>query len=251
MDFAVITGAGSGIGQALAVELAREKNIKILGVGRRLQTLQETKIQFPERIHILKADVSTVEGRKKIVNALPDGVSVKFLIHNAGTLQPVVPLAEMKLEDWQQHMSTNVEGPLFLTKALLPKLENGRILHISSGAAHKPYPGWGAYCTSKTALFMIYQILRQELAEKNISVGSLRPGVVDTPMQDEVRASDENAFPALPKFIQYKKEGKLFSPIRVARFIIQLLYELDKDTYSGKEWDIREHEQELNNYKNL
>eukprot|EP00957_Ditylum_brightwellii_P005530 424079-Ditylum_brightwellii.AAC.1 len=91
-------------------------------------------------------------------------------------------------------MAVNMEGPLFLTQALLPKLKaatttigGARVLHISSGASQKPYRGWGPYCTSKAGLNMIYRVLREELQPHNIHVGSVRPGVVDTPMQDQAR----------------------------------------------------------------
>jgi NAD(P)-dependent dehydrogenase (short-subunit alcohol dehydrogenase family) len=143
----------------------------------------------------------------------------------------------MELAEWRDHQAINVEGPLFLTKTLLDYLRGGRILHISSGAAHHAYQGWGAYCTSKAALYMIYLTLREELKKYNIQVGSVRPGVVDTPMQDEVRKAKVENFPALSRFVDLKNEDKLFNPQAVADFIYKILTESNDQQFSEEEWD--------------
>jgi benzil reductase ((S)-benzoin forming) len=167
------------------------------------------------------------------------------LIHNAAILTPVSSIAELKLDDWRNHMAINVEGPLFLSQALLPKMNNSRILHISSGAAHRALAGWAAYCSSKAALFMLYQVMNAELNEKNIFVGSVRPGVVDTPMQVLLRQSDPKAFPDLPLFNQYNEEDKLIPVETVARFLSHILLNTDNKNFSGKEWDIYSDYEEL------
>lgn len=237
---AVITGAGTGIGRALTHELAKTYKQQVLAIGRRLEPLQETQIYYPERIKILSADVSREADRKKIVETIPEGMSVRFLVHNAAVLSPVHSISNIKLNDWRSHFAINVEGPLFLTQQLLPKLHGGRIMHISSGAAHHSYAGWAAYCASKAALYQIYEVLKQEMKDKNIAVGSVRPGVVNTPMQDELRQSSPEEFPALPKFIDYKENQKLEDPNTVARFLAWLLCKTDAVKYQEKEWDIRE-----------
>ncbi len=240
--WAIITGAGSGIGRALSVELARNYGLHILAVGRHLTTLQQTQKFSPEFIEALAADVSKDEDRAKIARRMSDE-NIRFVVHNAAVLQPVKPLKDISLTEWRAHFAINVEGPLFLTQQLLPFLKKGsRILHISSGAAHHAYAGWGAYCTSKAALYMIYQVLNLELQERGILVGSVRPGVVDTPMQDQVRQASREVFPALDRFVQLRKEGKLFAPERVAKFIGKLLTATADETYTSQEWDIREHE---------
>lgn len=237
---AIVTGAGTGIGRALVLELARNRNLTVLGVGRRLQKLQETAIYYPERIKVVAADISTNEGRQRILKAIPEDTAVNYLVHNAGVLTPVKPLAQITLEEWRQHMAINVEGPLFLTQLLLPKLRRGRILHISSGAAHNPYEGWGAYCTSKAALYMIYQVLREELKTSGIQIGSVRPGVVDTPMQDQVRLASEEVFPNLQKFISLKENNQLIHPKDVAELLTKLLLDTSDEEFSAEEWDLRD-----------
>ena len=238
---AVITGAGSGIGQALAWQLALEHHITVLAIGRRKTSLKETAQKVPQYIQFITADVSNPQDRIKILNRLSEqGHTVRFLVHNAAVLEPVKPLLQLSLNEWRTHQAINVEAPLFLTQTLLSKMQNTRILHISSGAAHSAYVGWGAYCTSKAALYMIYRILRQELAEKDILIGSARPGVVDTPMQNRVRRANKIVFPALEKFKSLKEEDKLYQPQQVARFLAHLLLETEDSEFSAKEWDIRE-----------
>ncbi len=94
MELAIITGAGSGIGRALTHSLA-ERGLHVLGVGRRLAPLEETRTYRPEHIRVVSADVSTEDGRAAIISALPEGVRVRYLVHNAAVLGPVAPLSRM------------------------------------------------------------------------------------------------------------------------------------------------------------
>jgi len=235
---AVITGAGSGIGKALALELALKHNLNVLGIGRDLPKLEATQADAPESIYVLQADVSTTEGREKIALRAGSFPAVDFLVHNAAVLVPVISLTDITLTDWRNHQQINAEAPLFLTQILLPKLKGGRVLHISSGAAHHAYMGWGAYCTSKAALYMIWQVLREELKAKKIVIGSVRPGVVDTPMQDKVREAEKDVFPSLNKFLELKKKNQLLSAGEAARFIANILLNTSDEAFSEKEWDI-------------
>ncbi len=237
-ELTVVTGAGTGIGRALSHGLA-QAGYHVLGVGRRLEPLETTRSAYPNHIRIVAADVSLPEGRAAIVQAV-DG-KVRFLVHNAAVLGPVDRLENISLNDWRSHMAINVEGPLFLSQALMGSFfEGSRILHISSGAAHGPYKGWGAYCTSKSALHMIYRCLDLEWKEKGIRVGSVRPGVVDTPMQDNVRQAQSDVFPDLPRFIDLKESGSLASPERVAAWLVDILTKTDDEQFSGKELDFRD-----------
>ena len=236
-DWAIVTGGGTGLGRAVVHALARE-GVTVMAVGRRQGKLDESRAFDPERIHALSADVSTAEGREAVRSALPGEARLRYLVHNAGVLQPVGPLADVVLQDWRHAMAVNVEAPLFLTQTLLERLAGGRVLHISSGAAHHGYAGWGAYCSSKAALFMIYQILREELRGRHVRVGSLRPGVVDTPMQELIREQSEERFPAVKRFLELKESGQLQSPSEVADFIRWVLMESAERQFDAEEWDI-------------
>lgn len=240
MKHILITGGGTGIGRALAGRFA-DKGWRVTIVGRRLNLLQEVARDYPDKISIISADVGSIQDRQKIV-AEAKG-TLDLLVHNAAVLGPVGPILDQSPEDWKSHMATNVEGPLFLTQALLPNLvENSRVVNISSGAAHQGIPGWGMYCTSKAALFMLGQLLKDELAQRNIWFGSVRPGIVDTPMQAEIRALEPENFPMVEQFRQYKATGALVTSELVAQYLEWLLLEVSGPQLGEREWDIRDAE---------
>ncbi len=237
-DWVVITGASSGIGRALATLMARD--YPVLAIARREQPLIELE-STSENIRACQADVASEEGREAIVQAI-EGAKVRYLVHNAGVLSPIGPLMAQSAADIREALAINVEAPIAITRALLGQMAvGGRILHISSGAAHNAYPGWGAYCMSKAALFMAYEILRQELDEQMVAIGSLRPGVVDTPMQALIREQSAADFPAVEQFRALKADDALSSAQDVARFIRAVLERTSRADFSADEWDIRAH----------
>ncbi|ABM60804.1 SDR family NAD(P)-dependent oxidoreductase [Halorhodospira halophila] len=240
-ELVVVTGGGSGLGRALVRGLARD-GAQVLTVGRRPEALAETATADSDRIRTLSADIAHADERGHIIEAA-QGYTVRAVIHNAGLLDPVGPLKDVDLDAWRKAMAVNVEAPVFLSQGLLPLMEPGsRILHISSGAAHKPSMGWGAYCTSKAALFMVYQIYREELWREGILVGSVRPGVVDTPMQDHIRTQTPERFPAVDRFIKLKQNGQLHSPEDAADFILWALLETGDKQFIEHEWNIADEE---------
>jgi NADP-dependent 3-hydroxy acid dehydrogenase YdfG len=155
-DFAVVTGAGSGIGRAVAIDLSKEP-LTILAVGRRLDALEATAAEAPGAVLALSADVATEEGRAAILTRLGTNARVKYLVHGAGIL-PIERLSEITLETWRAVMTTNVEARLFLTRALVPHLRGGgRVLFIGSMSATRARKGSTAYCTALAASFMLQQ----------------------------------------------------------------------------------------------
>ena len=130
----LITGGGTGIGCALAKRFAA-KGWQVIIVGRRSELLQDVVSQNPDSIRAITADVGKHEDRQIITSQVQE--PLHLLVHNAAVLGPVGPLLEVSLEDWRSQIASNVEGPLFLTKELLPKqVEDSRVIQISSGAAH-------------------------------------------------------------------------------------------------------------------
>lgn len=245
----IITGGGSGLGAAIAKRL-NFRSQPIIICGRRLDKLLETKgaCSNPSLVRTVAADISKAEGRDAIFNALGEREKVQHLIHNAAVLEPFGSLSSLEPDQWRQHMEINIDGPLFLTQKLLPRLRpdnkdeerGGRVLHISSGAAHYPYRGWLAYCTSKAAFHMMYKSLSTELSHIGIAVGSARPGVIDTPMQDLIRSQSERDFPDVTRFKVMKEQGRLMNADDVAVFIDWLLNETNDVEFSEKEWDVRD-----------
>jgi benzil reductase ((S)-benzoin forming) len=248
---AVVTGGGTGIGAALVAALARAGHA-VIAVGRRPEPLQAVAAGAPALIQPVAADVATAAGRAAVAAAVSAaGRPVDFLVHNAGTIGAIAPLAAVSEADWRAAMATNLDGPLFLTQALLPHMVAGsRILHVSSGAAHNAVEGWGSYCASKAAFNMVYRLLKAELAPRGIAVGSARPGVVDSEMQAAIRAGD---FPDRGRFVALHEkrradavataappDGGLDDARNVAAFLHWLLTGPPADEFSAAEWDVRD-----------
>ena len=229
----IITGGGSGIGRALALELGtRGKEVLIIGRDRqKLAAVTDENSQ----IKSLPADVTTVAGREIITDFVRDQI-IEGLVHNAGVIQPIVPITEIELADWQKCMATNLDAPLFLTQALLQNLTGGRVLHIGSGAAHFSVTGWTAYCVSKAALFRLTESWQMEV--DSISVSSVKPGIIDTAMQKEIREANNMDPCKQDFFLRLHAENKLIAPEVVASFLAWLLLEVPKEQYIATEWDI-------------
>ena len=248
---AIVTGAGSGIGRATAAALC-ERGLEVYGVGRREGALRETKRMAGDNFHAVVADVATPEGRGAIADRI-DGTTPTVVVHNAATTGPLGPLDALTLDGFRATMASNVEGPLFLTKALMPKLASGsRVLHVSTGGAHQGFDGMLSYCASKAALRSVYDSLRDEHAGR-VCFGSAQPGVVATDMMRGLVEDTDDSFAIRSYFTGLADATPagaiaggpppvdgLNSPENVARFCAFLLLETSDDEFGEKDWDIRD-----------
>jgi NAD(P)-dependent dehydrogenase (short-subunit alcohol dehydrogenase family) len=265
---AVVTGGKSGIGRALAEKIATFPFIeKVVAVSRSI-TAQD--VEGSPKLVALAADVGTQDGRDLIVSTVESlcdkkTKQLRFLIHSAGTIDPIKPVIEVKPDELRHAMNINCESPFFLTTALYPFMEDdtiaGRVLHVSSGAAHGAPPvGWGSYGISKAAFFQSFKVLEREFRETlggKVVVGSFKPGIVDTAMQGNIRQSSVEDFPSVQAFKKFKDmavrgdvkkaypppNGALDTPENAAHFAEFLLLGTSDDEFAGKdndnEWDIR------------
>ncbi len=188
----ILTGASRGIGAATIKELAKNGNQDILAIARneeRLAKLKaETEATFPgSKVHLLVADLSKIDEKtlRAKIEATIGGVDL--LINNAGYLINK-PFSETSLEDWRQVFEINVFAVAFLTKTLLPYLQqsgNAHVLNISSMGGFQgssKFPGLSAYSSSKAALANLTECLAEELQDFNIKVNCLAIGAVQTEM---------------------------------------------------------------------
>lgn len=234
---ALITGGGSGIGAALARHLAG-RGVDVIVAGRRQKALDEVCGTAPKRIVAVRADLADPAGRDALAAAAGDA-PLDFLIHNAGLLAPMTPIGEIDAGDLRTNLTVNVEAPLLLTQALLPRFAaSARVLIVCSGAAHHPIEGWSAYCIAKAAQVMLGDCLNLELNRHGVLAATVRPGVVDTPMQAEIRELDETRFPGVRRFRELHTRGELRDPGEVAAFLGWLLLECGPGAYPSREWDI-------------
>ncbi len=206
----IITGASRGLGAAVA-RLAAEMGANLVlnarsadelaGVAHRIEEAGGQAIAVP-------GDVSEqAEGNRLVERAIERFGRLDGLVNNAGIIQPIASVATSDIAAWERTQRVNVIAPLMLIQAALPHLRasGGRVINVSSGAATSAISGWSAYCASKAALNQLTAVLARE--ESAITALALRPGLVDTEMQADIRregthgmaGSGPRALPALPE----------------------------------------------------
>jgi NAD(P)-dependent dehydrogenase (short-subunit alcohol dehydrogenase family) len=185
-----VTGGTSGLGLALLREL-RHRGARVAFVARTSARVDEVARDHPGS-HGIVGDVAKKDDIYPMALQILGGLGgLDVLVNNASSLGPV-PLAllgDTECEDFELALATNVLGPFRLTKALLGALSasaregrGGVVLNVSSDAALNPYPQWGAYGASKAALHHMSRIWNEELSDAGLSILSLDPGDMDTPM---------------------------------------------------------------------
>lgn len=191
---ALITGGSKGIGKAIAMELASRGAICLL-IARDLKRLQETAYEIKKisgKVEVYGADVSDYERISEIVREIEKKYErVDILINNAG-IGLFASVMEMKIEDWDRVMNTNLTAVFYLTKQILPVMmrnEKGIIINIASLAGKNSFVGGSAYCASKAGLIAFSECLMLEVRNYNIKVGLVLPGSVATEFSDK---SDAN-----------------------------------------------------------
>jgi len=235
----IITGASSGIGEALAKHLA-SLNHHVIATGRNEVALEKLQNLYPENIKTVVADLMNSEDWIKIHDAIDPTASGIFLVHNAGIASPKL-LSEISEEEWDAHYLTNTKAVVFLTQLLLPYLKNGgRVLNISTGLAHNTLPAMAAYGVSKAATYMWKECCNAELNDQEIYFGSVMPGVVDTPIQRKLKLFDPKEFPAVEIFKGFSERDELLDPSTVAKFLSWLLFDVDSSQFVVGDWNIND-----------
>jgi benzil reductase ((S)-benzoin forming) len=158
------------------------------------------------------------------------------LVNNVGQLDPIAAIQDIDFAELEQSFQLNTVLPIWLMgfcRRIWPS-KKLTIVNISSGAATKPYQGWGAYCSTKAALRMAGQVFAAEQAARKqpAAVYAYAPGVLDTSMQSKVRGSDPSVFADLPRFKSLYEQGELIHPDLPARHIVSLIDKSD-DRQSG------------------
>ena len=179
----VVTGAGSGMGRQLVLELV-SRGAKVAAVDMREETLEETKTLARGQVEAFVLNITDPEG----VAALPGQVEkalgpVDALINNAGIIQPFVKINDLSLEDANRVMNVNFTGPLMMVMAFLPGLlsrPEAHVLNVSSMGAYAPVPGQSVYGASKAAVKLMTEGLRSELLGTKVGVTIVFPGAINT-----------------------------------------------------------------------
>lgn len=182
---ALVTGAGSGIGRAVAVELSRRGARPIL-LARTIQALEETRGQLadPDAAWVLPLDLADATARAGLSGRVADlSGRLDLLVNNAGMVT-AGPLSEQDDECWRRMVALNLLAPMSITRTLLPLLcasGQGRVVNVGSMFGDIAFPYFAAYSASKFALRGWSEALRRELADQGVGVTYCAPRGTRTP----------------------------------------------------------------------
>lgn len=226
---AIVTGAGRGLG-AESAKLLAQAGAAVVCAARSVEQVDAVAAAINKdggRAIGVAADVSdTIQVEEVVESALDQFGRVDLLLNNAAVVWPIEEVAESDPDEWAYNVHVNLVGPFAMARNVLPLMlaqKNGRILNISSGAARTPIRGMSAYCAAKAGLEIFTRVLAAEVAETQIGVNYLSPGMVDTPMQMDIRSVDTSESPLDYGFWHEKYEqGQLTDPARVAQHIYWL-----------------------------
>jgi NAD(P)-dependent dehydrogenase (short-subunit alcohol dehydrogenase family) len=220
----VITGASRGLGAGMAEHLA--------AAGARLGLCARTAPAPPGGDGILARSVDVTDAAA--VEAFAVEVAgrlgpIDLWVNNAGVLDPIDLVADADPAAVAANLSVNVLGVVHGSQSYIRHVRgragDGVLVNISSGAAHKAYAGWGAYCASKAAVERLTEVIGVEEADHGLRAYAVAPGVVDTDMQAAIRATPPERMPGVGRFLQLKEDDAFNRPAHVARFLAGLAFD--------------------------
>lgn len=184
---ALITGASSGFGEAIAKSLAK-LNFNLILTARnetKLQkVIQDIQSQYPTQIVPLIFDVQDFDACEKAINSIPEAFkNIDVLVNNAGLAVELEKIHTGAIEDWERMINTNVKGLLYVSRLITPGMverKKGHIINIGSISSREVYVGGNVYCATKHAVLALSQGMRMDLLPFGIKVTHISPGAAET-----------------------------------------------------------------------
>ena len=221
---ALVTGSSSGIGKAIALEMARRGAsvvVNYIGEPDAANEVVNSIAGENGSAIALEADVSKqADVAKMISDAVARFGRLDVLVNNAG-IEKETPFLEKAEEEWDRVIAVNLKGPFLCTQLAareMAKNGGGTIINISSVHEDLPFPGYAAYCASKGGLRMLCRDLALELAKHHINVVNVAPGAINTPINERTMEDPEKAL-ALKREIPL---GRVGEPSEVAKLVCYL-----------------------------
>ncbi len=249
MNYAIVTGVSKGLGASAASYLL-ESDIHVIGISRTdndgLYVLaEENGVQYE---HIV-CDLGNMDELMETINQIKKQlmqteVNQLFLVNNAAVVEPIKTADEIEPSTLQHHYQVNVIAPMMLMNACIALCQEASFIgvNISSGAADRPIYGWSAYCSSKASINRYTETIALEQEEKNTGhkVIAFSPGIMDTAMQEQIRATDQADFKDVATFQGYKKENMLSKTDAVASVLVDIMTD-EVNIENGKIYSVNEY----------
>lgn len=204
---AIVTGAGRGLGEAVALRFARE-GARLVLCGRHAPAVERVAQQIRRAkgdAVAIKADVSLEHDVDRLAKtALKTFGRIDALVNNAGVLTPKGPLQHVRAAEWDAVMAANVRGPFLCMRAALPAMlaqRSGSIMTVSSGAGKREAPLWGPYAVSKFAVEGLTLVAAGETRGAGVRVNAVNPGALRTAMRAAAYPQEDPMTLPLPEAV--------------------------------------------------
>jgi NAD(P)-dependent dehydrogenase (short-subunit alcohol dehydrogenase family) len=234
---ALVTGAGRGIGRAIALELA-DAGASVAVCARSEEEISATANEVTERngrAITVRTDVGDREDVERMVSRVEAELGpVDILVNNAGRSGRHKALVATDPDDWWRTMEVNVRGPLYCSRAVLPGMlarARGRIVNVSSHAGFFAWPMMSDYAVSKVALLRLTENLAAETKGQGVHVFAVVPGVVRTAMTEDTLTCGE---PSIEQFFQWVFESGADAPAGATAELVAYLASGAADALSGR-----------------
>ncbi len=204
--------------------------MRLLGQGHLVSGIARTQTIRHKSYTHYKVDLADLDQVKAFRFEVAPEAENLVLINNAATLGEIKPVGQLSAANIEGVYHINVTAPSVLCTFFIQQTgqfaDKRIVLNISSGAAQYPVSGWSTYCASKAALNMFTEVMQRD--HPLVHCMAVAPGVVDTPMQGEIRAVDASLFPEKERFIEYKQNNELASPGLVAEKLLYFVFQPDQ-----------------------
>lgn len=226
---ALVTGGGSGLGAAIARELAGA-GARVILTGRNLEALERTAGELATPARVEPVDVADPDSVSALAERVHDE-TVSILVNNAGIAGPVAPLTDIAPAEWDEVFAVNVRGVYLMCRAFLPGMTErraGDVINVASVSGKRPLVRRTPYCASKMAVIGLTSTLAVEVGPYDVRVNTLSPGPVDGPRMDrnftlEAQRSGTSYEQARTAFVERAALGRMVTEAEVGRAALAIL----------------------------